>query len=101
MAVRLLTYVGLLYRDLIVKSNRPVAKTPPVLPIVLYNGKKPWKAAAAAGVNCCRLAREQLQDFFQPTLKYVLIDEQELHHGRMERLENLTATGYVRNWRKC
>ncbi len=45
MALRLLTYVGLLYQDL-QKSRQllPNGKLPPVLPVVLYNGSKKWKA---------------------------------------------------------
>jgi len=40
MAVRILTYLGLLYQDLLqTKKIRPDEKLPPVLPIVLYNGK--------------------------------------------------------------
>ena len=45
MAVRIMTYIGLLYQDLI-KSER--VKTgellPPVLPVVLYNGNICWQA---------------------------------------------------------
>ena len=38
MAVRMLTYVGLLYQDLIKSKQLPDGeKLPPVLPIVLYN----------------------------------------------------------------
>lgn len=90
MAVRLLTYVGLLYQDLIKSKQLPRGKKlPPVLPIVLYNGKKPWKAAMQLSELLPPLP-EQLQDF-QPTLKYVLIDEQSYTTGELERLENLTA----------
>jgi len=48
MAVRLLTYVGLLYQDLAAAGEIPHGgKLPPVLPIVLYNGQAPWTAATA------------------------------------------------------
>ena len=45
MAVRLLTYVGLLYEDLL-KSGEigPGDPLPPVLPVVIYNGSDPWTA---------------------------------------------------------
>ncbi len=40
MAVRLLTYVGLLYQDLAAAGEIPPGgPLPPVLPIVLYNGQ--------------------------------------------------------------
>lgn len=48
MAVRIQTYLGLLYQDLI--RTRQLSKAgllPPVLPIVLYNGADPWNAARA------------------------------------------------------
>lgn len=43
MAVRLLTYIGLLYEDLC-KSGEigPHDPLPAVFPIVLYNGSEPW-----------------------------------------------------------
>ena len=46
MAVRVMTYVGLLYQDLIkAKALTPAGKLPPVLPLVLYNGSQRWYAA--------------------------------------------------------
>ena len=48
MAVRVLTYLGLLYQDLIhQKIVSGGQKLPPVLPIVLYNGKPRWRAVSA------------------------------------------------------
>ena len=44
MALRILTYSGLLYQEL-VRNRAPVVaaeRLPPVLPVVLYNGAKPW-----------------------------------------------------------
>ena len=50
MAVRVLTYLGLLYQDLIhQKTVTAGQKLPPVLPIVLYNGKPRWGAATEIG----------------------------------------------------
>ena len=46
MAVRLLTYVGLLYQDLIKTGQLTESRLlPPVFPIVLYNGARRWNAA--------------------------------------------------------
>jgi predicted transposase YdaD len=46
MPVRILTYVGLLYQDLIRTKQLPSSgKLPPVLPVVLYNGKRRWNAS--------------------------------------------------------
>ena len=57
MAVRILTYVGLLYQDLIhTKQLDSQGRLPPVLPIVLYNGGSRWDAtqdlAALVEPNC-------------------------------------------------
>ena len=43
MAVRLLAYLALLYQD-IEKEEGDGEKLPPVLPVVLYNGKSRWTA---------------------------------------------------------
>lgn len=45
MAVRLLVYVGLLLQEIIEKKKlSPKRKLPAVLPIVAYNGKRPWSS---------------------------------------------------------
>ena len=49
MAVRIQTYLGLLYQDLIRAEQLSVAgRLPPVLPVVLYNGANAWTAAEDA-----------------------------------------------------
>ena len=46
MAVRMLTYTGLLYQKLIADGVlRERGALPPVLPIVIYNGQRPWTAS--------------------------------------------------------
>ncbi len=43
MAVRLMTYTGLLYQDLIkTKQLATKEQLPPIFPVVLYNGEKRW-----------------------------------------------------------
>jgi hypothetical protein len=50
MAVRIMVYVGLLFQDLIrTQWVKPGDQLPPVLPIVLYNGERPWTAAEEIG----------------------------------------------------
>ena len=75
MAVRLLTYIGLLYQDLLRSGNLPKnGKLPPVLPLVLYNGTKKWNAA----VNIAELIQEVgggLQKY-RPEFQYLLLEEQ-------------------------
>ena len=46
MAVRIQTYVGLLYEGLMRSGQlTPGGRLPPVVPIVLYNGRGTWTAA--------------------------------------------------------
>ena len=48
MAFRVRTYVDLLYRGLLAGRRFGASdRLPPVLPVVLYNGKSPWSAAAS------------------------------------------------------
>jgi len=88
MAVRLLTYVGLLYQDLI-KSRQllPGGRLPPVLPLILYNGSHPWNAA---------LSMEELIQHvsgglsrYRPDFRYLLLEE------RAYREEGLPAHNLV------
>ncbi len=78
MAVRIMTYVGLLYQDLIkaeVKNGEPL---PPVFPLVLYNGPGAWNArqeiAELIAPTSSVLAK------YRPCLRYFLVDE-----GRVPR----------------
>lgn len=98
MAARLSTYVDLLYQDLIrarhfvrpvAKGRRSVRRLPPVLPIVLYNGQRPWTAPT------------DLKDLiapgpsalvpYQPGLRYVLIDENTYADSDLATMRNLVA----------
>ena len=90
MAVRLLSYVGLLYQDLIKTGQLPQKHTlPPVLPLVLYNGEQRWTAAQSVQALLPELP-EQLRHW-QPALHYRLIDEGRYSEAELERLENLVA----------
>ncbi len=91
MAVRMLTYVGLLYQDL-KRTGRldPGAPLPPVLPIVLYNGDAPWNASD----NLEALAETNLPPSlarFQPQLRYLLLDEGRIAEHPDPELRNLCA----------
>ncbi len=77
MALRILTYTGLLYEELVrngaVASGAPL---PAVLPVVMYNGARPWRAAremrelvAAVGPELAR---------YQPAQRYHVVDERHL-----------------------
>lgn len=90
MALRMLVYVGLFYQELIrrglVKRGQ---KLPPVLPVVLYNGKPEWDAprdlwdliaAVPAGL-----------ERYQPRMQYFLLDEGRLAESELSSLQNLSA----------
>lgn len=74
MAARMLGYVSLLFEDIIRKGKlRAGDRLPAVLPLVIYNGKRPWNAPTALGdlyVPVPPGLRRWL-----PDLSYVLLDE--------------------------
>ena len=75
MAVRMLTYTALLYQKLIAEGVlREHSVLPPVLPVVIYNGRRPWTvpvdvAELIASGRGGSLAR------YQPSQRYFLLDE--------------------------
>jgi predicted transposase/invertase (TIGR01784 family) len=71
MAVRLLTYMGLLYQDLIkTQQFTDDGLLPPILPIVLYNGESRWTAAQSLQALVAQ-PTNGLQRYL-PQLEYVL-----------------------------
>ena len=89
MAVRLLSYVSLLYQDL-AKSEEltPEGRLPPVLPITLYNGKKPWNSPQNLS-DLIAPVPGSLQRY-QPQFSYFLLDESRLA-GTQLPLSNLVS----------
>ncbi|MCY4660758.1 MAG: Rpn family recombination-promoting nuclease/putative transposase [Acidobacteria bacterium] len=85
MAVRMLTYTGLLYRRLIKEGVlREHGALPPVLPIVIYNGRTPWTAPTDLAdlfekTDVAALAR------YRPSLRYFLVDVEALGREMRER----------------
>lgn len=91
MAVRMLTYLGLFYQDCLRQGLLTAAGLlPPVLPLVLYNGKRRWRAAR----DVSELIEEIPGgwDAYQPRLRYALIDEGALSETELSSLRNLVAT---------
>ncbi len=90
MAVRLITYVGLLYQDLIRRGQLTQdLKLPPVLPLVLYNGRPRWKAPLELADLICAPSGSLAR--YRPSLRYLLIDEGAYHQGELASLRNLVA----------
>ena len=74
MATRMLTYTGMLYEKLIDDGVlREHGKLPPVLPIVIYNGRQPWTAAEDVA-ELIAFGGEALARY-QPSLRYYLLDQ--------------------------
>ncbi len=90
MAVRIQTYVGLLYEGLRRGGQlTPAGRLPPVVPIVLYNGRRPWSAA----LQVEELIEEMPGDLttYRPRLRYLLIDEGRYSDSELRVGRNLAA----------
>ena len=90
MAVRVLAYLGLLYQDIIRTGGlTPDRLLPPVLPLVLYNGKPRWTAPEE--VADLVAASPAGLDRYRPRLRYLLLDEGRYADGELAPLCNLAA----------
>ncbi|WP_435103475.1 Rpn family recombination-promoting nuclease/putative transposase [Arhodomonas sp. AD133] len=90
MAVRMLTYVGLLYQELVRGDQVTDEDTlPPVLPLVLYNGDRPWRAPTSMA-ELIETVPGGLEHY-RPTLNYLLLDEGALDEHDLPSVRNLAA----------
>jgi hypothetical protein len=90
MSVRILTYVGLLYQDLIQAAQLPEdGYLPPVLPVVLYNGSAPWSAAneLRSLIQCGPPALEP----YIPPMRHLVIDQGRYRDSELAPQRNLAA----------
>jgi len=91
MSVRMMTYLGLLYQDLIIsEAVKAGQKLPPVLPIVLYNGTKRWENAPLDIKDTIEKSPRGL-DQYLPQLRYLLIDEGYYDNHELESLKSLVS----------
>ena len=91
MSVRMMTYLGLLYQDLIMSETvKTGQKLPPVLPIVLYNGTKRWENAPLDIKDTIEKSPRGL-DRYLPQLRYLLIDEGYYDNHELESLKSLVS----------
>ena len=91
MAARMLTYVGLLYQDLVAAKAIPAGgPLPPVVSIVLYNGSQPWRAATDLDTLLPPGLPRSLRAW-QPQLRYLLLDEQAPQEPALAGSANLAA----------
>jgi hypothetical protein len=90
MGVRVMSYVALLYQDLIRRRwFTPSGKLPPVLPLVLYNGIPPWGAALDVADLIEHLPGGL--EKYRPQLQYFLLDEGRIADSNLVPLQNLAA----------
>ena len=91
MAVRLLVYVGLLYQHLIREKRLLEGRLlPPVLPFVLYNGHRPWRAPETLDALIAAPKGSKLWAW-QPRMRYYLLDESAWTQENLERRKSLVA----------
>jgi len=90
MALRLMVYVGLLYQQLVQEKRLEHGKPlPPVLPIVLYNGKQPWHAP----LDVAELIAECPEELavYRPRMRYFLLAEHAEDPQKLAGMKNLAA----------
>ena len=87
MALRVLEYTAMLYREMLRERRLADGFLPPVLPVVLYNGDAPWRSASnmreLVAPTGPALAR------FQPSQCHIVLDERRIASDD-PRLQELT-----------
>lgn len=90
MALRMQVYVGLLLQDLVAQHRLTRrGRLPPVLPIVLYHGRRPWRGSKDLAE--LMMAPPAGLERFQPRLQYMLIDQ----HRSMTTTDPANILGIV------
>ena len=73
MALRVLEYTVLLYRELLRNGKAELGALPPVLPVVLYNGDSPWTPAKEVRQLIAKPPPALLP--YQPSQLYFILDQ--------------------------
>src|SRR5215208_1367947 len=90
MALRVLVYTGLLWQSLARDGELSASgRLPPVLPLVLYNGERPWGAALEVG-GLIEPVPGGLERY-RPQLRYFLLDQSRLAEEELAPRRNLAA----------
>lgn len=93
MALRMQVYVGLLYQDLIKRHELPrPGRLPPVFPLVLYSGQKPWTASRTLTELVVSVPDDLMQ--LQASQRYLLIDQARLETSAIALMNNFAATAF-------
>ena len=85
MALRVLEYTAMLYRELLRAKAVVTERLPPVLPVVLYNGESPWRAACDMGELIVPTGPALAA--YQPSQRYAVVDAR---HATVEYAGELT-----------
>lgn len=92
MPVRMLQYVGLLYEHLLREHKIDIDLEhglPPVLPIVLYNGRPKWTAATS--MSQLQPSLPAFLNPYQPSIDYFLLDEQRIEPEKLNEIQNAVS----------
>ncbi len=90
MALRLMVYIGLLYQSLIqARQLPPAGKLPPVVPIVLYNGRRRWMAPRDVATLIEAIPGGLAH--YRPRLRYALLEERRYTERELAPLHNMVA----------
>lgn len=91
MALRLMTYIGLLYQNLIAHQQLdPGNRLPSIFPIVIYNGERRWTAP----LDLSQLITPPSGSLstYSPQLRYFLLDEKRVAKQPLPPDNNLVTT---------
>ena len=89
MAVRMMTYIGLLYQDLAQRKELVDGRLPPVVPIVLHAGDEAWSAATEVAQLVCEAPFGL--DRWTPRVPYLLLEERKLAASLDPSVRNLAS----------
>jgi predicted transposase/invertase (TIGR01784 family) len=90
MPVRMMTYIGLLYQDLIASLRlKAHDKLPPVLPIVLHRGLKQWNYPN--DIQDLIAKPSEVLARYSPRLSFCLIDECQYDSATLMKIDNAVA----------
>jgi len=90
MPLRMWVYLGMLLQELLRRGElTPGRKLPPVLPLVLYNGERPWSGP----VELSELMEPGPGglDKYRPQLRCLVLDEQRYKDSELRSMRNLVA----------
>lgn len=97
MAVRLLTYVGLIYQQIIREGKKSFTvdeKLPPVFSFVYYNGDKPWDAPLQLKDCYSHLIPKGLRKYL-PNIEYKVLDLNSAPLEKYEKMEDNVVVPFI------